>query len=377
MRSKFQIFNQALQSIGIGGRILKTTFAVMLAWILGTQLPGGFSHPYFAPLAALLSFQVTIADSISSAMQRIFGIVAGVTLALVVTHLLGVSVWTVGLMVLLALTLGARLHLTPQGTSQVAVSAMIVLFIGNADSVYYAGMRVLESIIGAVVGVTVNALIAPPNYVPAAQASIRSLADAIAERLEKLAEAVDQGWSHFDQAALLENVRALRSPLSTAQTALAKAKTGLKYNLLHRTQQLQIEQLDQILNMLDHSVTQSRTIARVLFDSVTKYHVDDLDWREPHALSTHYAEMLRALAMQVRALAEQQPEADLQAREQFITSRNQLELATQSIPGISPATWMHLGAVIASAERMSNDLLGDIPNEPEIEKEISELPVSD
>jgi hypothetical protein len=68
-----------------------------------------------------------------------------------------------------------------------------------------------------------------------------------------------------------------------------------------------------------------------------------------------YAQILQALAAQVQALNEQHNQQ--QARQQFISSRVQLEEKALSLPQITPASWVFVGAAIASAERMSKDLL--------------------
>ena len=86
-------------------------------------MPGGTAHPYFAPLAALLAVQLTVAESISGAVQRVVGIVAGVAVALAVSRLVGETAWGIGLLVLLALAVGANLRLSAQGVAQVAISA--------------------------------------------------------------------------------------------------------------------------------------------------------------------------------------------------------------------------------------------------------------
>jgi uncharacterized membrane protein YgaE (UPF0421/DUF939 family) len=343
MRSTLQTFQQTLSSWGLGGRVQKTTIAVMLAWIIGMQLSGELAHPYFAPLAALLASQGTIAESISTAMQRVLGIVAGVILALIVTLWLGQTVWGVGLIVFLSLFCGYHLRLTPPGTSQVAVSALIVMCMGNASSVSFGIIRVVESTMGALVGVGINALIAPPHYVPSAQNSIRTLAQQLRAQLENLASNLQQ--TPLDQAQLQASVRGLREPFSKSQAALGKAKTSLKYNLRGSSQQQQIKQLEQSFAALETCVTEAATIARNLCEHNA----------QAALLNPDYAQIIQALAGQVQALEEQQNE--LQARQQFISSRIQLEEKVQSLPNITPATWVFVGAAIASAERMSKDLL--------------------
>ena len=112
-----------LRGHGLGERALKAAGAATLAWAVGVHVPGGTAHPYFAPLAALLAVQLAVAESISGAVQRVVGIVAGVAVALAVSRLVGETAWGIGLLVLLALAVGANLRLSAQGVAQVAISA--------------------------------------------------------------------------------------------------------------------------------------------------------------------------------------------------------------------------------------------------------------
>lgn len=353
MRSNLQTFKQTLSSWGLGGRVQKTTIAVMLAWLLSKQLPSDLAHPYFAPLAALLASQSTIAESISAALQRVWGIVAGVILALLVANWLGDSVWSVGMIVVLSLALGFRLGLSQQGTAQVAVSALIVMSMGNADNLNFGIVRVLESVIGAVVGVAVNALIAPPQYVSNAHQSIQALAQQLKQQLEYLADQLADGTLEQQQAALLKQIQALQTPLNQAQTALSKAKTSLKYNHRKGAQQQQIQQQEQQFSRLQRSITELQTMGRILFESQQA-----TAWPQAPTLHAEYAQLLRALAMQVLAIAENQHDAEQQARQQFIAIRYQVENKIPDLARVPSAVWIEFAAALASAERMSTDLLG-------------------
>lgn len=351
-----------LRAWGMGERVIKTAVAVMLAWVLGSLLPGGSEHPYFAPLAALLSFQVTIAESLISAAQRIIAIVAGVILALGISQLLGVSVWSVGLITFLGLAIGVRLGFAAQGVTQVAVSGLIVLFIGGADNLSYAGYRILESVVGAAVGVGVNMLVVPPSYLSATQTLIQKLADSLAEQLDRLAQAISAGLSQELALNTLETARALQTPLRAAQTMMQRATTNLKYHPLRRSQEAQVERYQALLTVLEHNVIQARSISRSLYESSLATHA--IDWANPSELTRSYARLLESLAQQMRSAAAFDSALIEQHKEQFEASRLQIEqLVLASGDTLTPMSWMQLGAVLASAERMSNELATLVPTE--------------
>jgi len=53
-------------------QVFKTAFAAALAWLIVTSRLD-WPYPYFAPLAAILTVQVTISESVKKAWQRLLG----------------------------------------------------------------------------------------------------------------------------------------------------------------------------------------------------------------------------------------------------------------------------------------------------------------
>lgn len=362
MQSIIQAIVAQLRAWGMGERVIKTAVAVMLAWVLGSLIPGGLEHPYFAPLAALLSFQVTIAESLRSAAQRISAIVAGVILALGISQLLGVSVWSVGLITFLGLVVGVRLGFASQGVTQVAISGLIVLFIGGADNLNYAGYRIIESVVGAVVGVGINALVVPPSYLPATKAALHHLVDALADQLEALGQAIRKGLSPELAQSSLESARALQKPLDASRTAVQRAITNLKYHPLRRSQEAEVERYQAFMTMLEHNVIQVRSISRTVYESSRGN--DAIGWAKPSDVTLAYATLLACLAQQLRNAPAFDSALNQQAKERFEASRREIEqLVVARGDALSSLTWMHLGALLASAERMSNELAELVPKE--------------
>lgn len=363
MKEQIQQAARWLGRRGLGARVLKTTLAVVLAWEIGARIPSGPEHPYFAPLAALLSFQVTVAESITAAVQRIVGIVAGVTVALLVSRLVGETGWGVGLLVLLALVVGANLRLSPQGVSQVAVSALIVMVVGGSGSIEYAGARILESIVGAVIGVVVNAILIPPSYLPEARAALQAVAQAVADGLTGLSGDLATGLSPTQAAGYLVQARAAGGPLKAAQAALERAATSLKYNPLRRGDQAALDRYQQELARLEHSVLQLRSLARVLADAVDSP-PEAIRWAEPGPLGRALADLLAALAAVVAhfpgdaAVLAGTWASGASARAEFDRCRAVVDRAAQAQqPALTPAGWMHLGALLATVDRLCADLV--------------------
>src|SRR3546814_2655653 len=78
--------------------------------------------------------------------------------------------------------------MTPCTTNQVAISAVLVLALGTATP-GYAFDRVLETLIGAVIGFVVNLAIVPPVAVAPAREKTHALGEETAAALDRLAAA--------------------------------------------------------------------------------------------------------------------------------------------------------------------------------------------
>ena len=152
----------------------KTALAGGLSWYIAADVLGN-SLPVFAPLAAILTVQVTVWDSVSRGLQRVLGVIAGVLVAFGFARLLGVHIWSVVLVVFFSWLAGQALRLGPQGAVQVPVTGLLVLILGTSTS-EYAVDRVVDTFVGAGVGVAVSLVALPRTHVADARAEVRGLA---------------------------------------------------------------------------------------------------------------------------------------------------------------------------------------------------------
>ena len=210
--------------LGLG--TAKTTLAAVISWELALRLPGT-QPPVLAPLTALLVTQLTLVKTITGSLQRVASVTAGVLLALGVADLLGLHWWSVGLVVFVSLAVGQVLKLGSHRV-EVPVSALLVLTLGGTTGV--ARTRVLETLIGAGVGVVVNAFLVPPVYIRPAGDAIYELADHMAGVLEGAATDLAEGWSGEDAYERLREARELDTEGREAREAVAQAEDSLRLN---------------------------------------------------------------------------------------------------------------------------------------------------
>ena len=89
--------------------------------------------------------------------------------------------------------------------------------------------RVVETLVGAVVGVLVNLLIAPPLYVQPASEAIVDLAHRMA-RGQRLADALRGKWSRSTADVHLAAARALGAGVARADARLAQTEESARLN---------------------------------------------------------------------------------------------------------------------------------------------------
>jgi hypothetical protein len=205
----------------------KTTLAAVISWELALRLPGT-QPPVLAPLTALLVTQLTLVKTITGSLQRVASVTAGVLLVLGVADLLGLHWWSVGLVVFVSLAVGQVLKLGSHRV-EVPVSALLVLTLGGTAGV--ARTRVLETLIGAGVGVVVNAFLVPPVYIRPAGEAIYELADNMAGVLEGAAADLAEGWSGEDAYERLREARELDTEVREVGEAVGQAEDSLRPTL--------------------------------------------------------------------------------------------------------------------------------------------------
>lgn len=351
---------QWLRRGGVGGRALKSVIAVALSWELGRRIPGATEYPYFAPLAALLSMQLTIAESVTAAINRTLGVIAGVAVALAVGQFLGISVWSVSLVVLVSLVAGPRLRLKSQGTSQVAVSAMLVLFVGSGTAVGYSLLRTVETIIGAVVGVAVNAVLVPPNRVAEARSAVQELIARIAETLRALSSGLSEGMSVGAAYDLLERARSLRDPVTAAREAVQYADASLEFNPRGRRIREDLTELERTMAVLERTAAQTRSMARAVADALGGAPAASHAPLLPGGLTQSTARLLEALADVVGDMDEREGRVGSRGEEALEAARRardaMLEEAQGAVPELPATAWYTLGALLSLADRMLTDL---------------------
>jgi Aromatic acid exporter family member 1 len=342
-----------------GLRTAKTTLAAVLSWELARQLTGS-EAPVLAPLTALLVTQLTVVETVTESLQRVGSVVVGVLLAVGLASLLGLHWWSIGLVVFASLAVGQVLRL---GASrlEVPISALLVLVVGGQSGV--ARARVLETLIGAGVGVAVNVVVAPPVYVQSAGEAIFELAAAMARLLRDGGTELAAGWSGEEAYERLQRARELDGPLGRARNALGRAEDSLRLNPRKRRVGDPSGDLRSALSALEHATILVRGLFRSLvdLDSVSGGRGPDPALRAALGdLLTQTGDAVHAFGELALATANlpgpRANDAPLRrALGRARACRDKVATAMAAGPRADPGAWQVHGAVLANTDRLLSE----------------------
>jgi hypothetical protein len=319
----------------------RLTVAASASYVVARLL---FHHgsTLLAPLTALLVVQLTPVSLLSSGLDRVLSVVAGVLVAVGFSSLTGLSWWSLTVLIALSLLVAQTLRLGPNAL-EVPISAMLVLGAGVAGTESAAWKRIAETLVGAGVGVAVNLLFPPRLAHPDAETAIRDLANRLAATLESAADDLDDRVDSDDRLPerigyWLGEIRALTHSLPDVGDSLLRAEESRRLNLRAIGTPDVGPGLRTGLEALEHSAIAVRSMLRSIEDVGLSRQAQDRadDFREDLqliAVSTLFREIasaFRAFAVLLHAEAQRSqslPEDDVlhEGREALAEARARLD----------------------------------------------------
>ncbi|MER6787658.1 aromatic acid exporter family protein [Streptomyces sp. NPDC000658] len=251
---------------------LRSAAAASIAYVVALRLSPE-ALPLTAPLTALLVVQVTLYATLTNGVRRVTAVVAGVVVAIVFSLLVGLTWWSLGLLIVASLGVG-HLVRVDEYVPEVAISAMLVLGVTTVGDTAWA--RVVETLIGAVVGLGCNLLLPPPVWVEEAGESIEGLARRLRQLMLRIGEEAAGRTPAEQAAARLHEARRLDHDIVGVDAALRQAEESLRLNPRVREGLLHRVVLRTGLDTLEICTVVLRVLARSLTDLAKE--------REPHPL---------------------------------------------------------------------------------------------
>lgn len=172
--------------------LVKAAVATVAAWQIAVHLLGS-TVPYYAPLAALLVVDRTIERSLWTSARRLVAVVAGALTAWAVGEAVGATWWSVGLVVLVTLAV-ARLPALGEHGVQITITALFALLTVGGTGESYLGSVVVETLVGGLVGLTVNIVVIPPLQTRTPTRRLAAMIDRFTGLLRRMADALENDW---------------------------------------------------------------------------------------------------------------------------------------------------------------------------------------
>lgn len=335
-------------------QVVKTSIAAVAAWLVAIAvLPQ--EVPIFATIAALLVVQPSVNQSLGKAIERSVGVIAGVLVALGAALLFGNSAWLVLLAIIVSIFLAWALRLTPGSSNQLPISAMLVLSIGSATPAYAAD-RILETLIGAAIGVAINAAIVPPLLTAPGHLAVTRLAQRIATELERLATAISERQTRQDLENVLNAARELRQLQRGAADAVAQGEESLQLNP-RRSRHRDILEADiALMKRIDPLVTRVIGMARAVRDHYDTNLADDSTAQAIATELSRAAHDLRLLVKLSRDIPGPTAEVGL-----TLSAADELPALTAPLVIVAPNPqhWILIGSLMEDLRRVREEIIGD------------------
>ncbi|MGW6459929.1 FUSC family protein [Streptomyces sp. NPDC055078] len=339
---------------------LRSTAAATIAYVVALWLSSE-PAPLTAPLTALLVVQVTLYSTLTTGIRRVNSVVVGVLIAIGFSVLVGLSWWSLGLIILASLIVG-RVVRVSEFVPEVAISAMLVLGVTRVTDT--AWDRVLETLIGAVVGLLFNVLFVPPVWLSTAGDSIGELARRMRQLLLRLGEELNSPASVESAAARLHEARRLDNDIGEVDAALRQAEDSLRLNPRVREGLLNRVVLRTGLDTLEICAVVLRVLARTMTDLARERGDDDLFPREVglavEELFAHVADALVSFAVLVTSQVSESAEAAEHrlAGELEAAAAGRERVAGLLLAGVRrhPRHWQLHGALLTEVDRILDEL---------------------
>jgi uncharacterized membrane protein YgaE (UPF0421/DUF939 family) len=214
--------------------IVKSALAASGAWVLANDVLGAPSAT-FAPFSALLMVQVTISQSLAQSLRFAGAVLFGVALTGLLVPVMGPTVAAFAVLMLAGLVIGRWRKLGSQG-SQVAVAALFAFASFSQPSSTTSSLVQLGSIagmvvLGCVLGVVVNLVIAPPMRFRSGAHVVESLSKSVCDLLCDISETLAQGTPEQDRVGEWSS-RAGRMPelAESARSVIEHAAESMRFN---------------------------------------------------------------------------------------------------------------------------------------------------
>nr|WP_279550736.1 FUSC family protein [Leucobacter weissii] len=245
-------------------QVLKAAGAAILTWFVCLLIfPGQL--PIFGAIAALLCVQESVNQSLTRGIERVVGVLLGVSVALGAGAVFGAQSWLFVAAIVVAMSIGWSLRMTNTSTNQIAISALLMIALGGLEF-DYGVERLVETAIGAAIGVLINAVVVAPVHTTRMHETIGRLTSRTSDVLRRIADGLEETRDAAWLERMLADARSLQQERAEVQQLLRNARESLRMNPRGPRYRAMLEADDGLFQRIQPIVTQVSGMARALVD---------------------------------------------------------------------------------------------------------------
>jgi uncharacterized membrane protein YgaE (UPF0421/DUF939 family) len=326
--------------------ILQATVASSLAYAVALAI--GHETPFFAPIAAIATVAVSLAQRLRRAFDLLLGNAIGILFADLLIARIGTGAWQVGLVVAIALTTAIMAGGGPILIVQSSSAAILIATLTPPTAAEpWNTDRFVDALIGGGIGLAVSALLMPVDPGRHARAATDPVLRALADGYRRVGAALAQRDRGAAQAVLTD-LRATAAVLDGFHTGLDATRESVRLAPWYWGQRTLLASYALAGFHLDHALRNLRVLARQAEVA--------LDRAEPvpDAVPAALAELAEAAGMLGEVLAgDADPE---QVRRALLAAVGHTHGAT-SPAAEGPPPGLFTGPLVAQVRLSASDLL--------------------
>lgn len=205
----------------------RLTAAAVVSYLISLPLTEGVVD-LTGPLTALLVVQASAYSTVRMGAVRVGAVLSGVLVATALSTVIGLTWWSLGAAIAASLLLAKVLRLGEQAL-ETPISAMLILGVANHDLA--AGTRILNTLIGAAVGIAFSLLYPPAMPTASARRALLRVADGAAAPLDDAADALERGpVTRADVEDWVARARAANRLVAAATERVAALRDSRRLN---------------------------------------------------------------------------------------------------------------------------------------------------
>ncbi|GAB0108265.1 aromatic acid exporter family protein [Nocardia sp. JMUB6875] len=251
--------------------IVQCAIGAGIAWLIAHNVIG-HEHPFFAPMAAMISIGVSFGARLRRSIELIVGVAVGIGIGDLFVSRVGTGTWQIVLLVLVAMSTAVFLDGGPVITMQAASSAVLVATLyppGQGG----ASLRMIDALVGGLVGIVVVAAI-PLHPVRRAREQAAGILEVMGKALTECAD----GLLEHDAAKIkeaLEAARGTQGAIDSLRNTLEGSKEIIRISPLYWNSRNRLQRLREAADPLDNAIRNTRVLLRRALTSVRDDEVID------------------------------------------------------------------------------------------------------